>query len=193
VLNFLPTFGDVFEIRVTLADIEPPIWRRLHVPAETSLAALHQVLQLALGWKDSHLHDFLVGEIRFCTPSPDDEIFSVDERGAPLGAVASVGSSFLYHYDFGDDWVHAIEVERIGRGVDRTLRCIDGARACPPEDCGGPPGYAHLLDVLANPKHAEYRDLKRWIGRSHDAEKLDLGAINKKLATLSKQLARARR
>ncbi len=85
----------------------------------------------------------------------DSELFSVDERAAPLGAVAHAKSRFAYLYDFGDDWEHDIVVERVDSDGDASIRCIGGARACPPEDCGGPPGYAHMLKVLGNPEDEE--------------------------------------
>jgi pRiA4b ORF-3-like protein len=188
-----PSPGDIFDLRVSLRYIEPTIWRGLSVPADVPLAALHEILQVAFGWQNSHLHDFHVGDIRFGMTGIEDEMLSVDERAAPLGAVAQEGSFFVYQYDFGDSWEHDINVERVHRDRDETIRCTAGARACPPEDCGGAPGYAHLLEVLANPKDEEYADLKRWVGRSFDPEKFELVTVRKKLATLSKRLARWRR
>ncbi len=188
-----PSPGDIFDLRVSLRYIKPTIWRGLSVPADVPLAALHEILQVAFGWQNCHLHDFHVGEIRFGMTGIEDEMFSVDERAAPLGAVAQKGSAFVYQYDFGDSWEHDIKVERVHRDRDETIRCTAGARACPPEDCGGVPGYAHLLEVLANPKDEEYADLKRWVGRSFDPEKFELVTVRKKLATLSKRLARWRR
>jgi Plasmid pRiA4b ORF-3-like protein len=185
-----PALGDVFELRVSLRHIEPPIWRTLRVPADVPLGILHEVLQAAFGWQNSHLHDFLVGDIRFGMTDVDDEVFSVDERGAPLGAVARAGSTWVYRYDFGDDWEHAVVVEHVGHDGDQTIRCTGGARACPPEDCGGPPGYAHMLEVLANPEDEEHSEMKQWVPRGFTAEKFDVVAVNKKLVALSKRVAR---
>lgn len=186
----LPEYGDVLELHVSLRDITPPIWRRLRVPAHLTLGDLHQVLQVAFGWKSSHLHDFAVGHIRFGVADPEDQLFCVDEHAAPLGAVVRTGTKLEYRYDFGDDWVHDIKVERVAEGGGELVVCTEGARACPPEDCGGVPGYEHLLEVLANPRDPEHREMKQWVGRAYDPEKFDLGAVNKKLATLAKQLAR---
>jgi hypothetical protein len=183
----------VFELRATICHIEPPIWRALRIPAEVPLSVLHEALQSAFGWRNSHLHDFRVGDIRFGMTDVDDEMFAVDERAAPLGAVAHVGSNFAYLYDFGDDWEHEIVVERVDSRGEPTLRCTGGERACPPEDCGGPPGYAHMLEVLANPEDEEHEDMKRWAPRGFDPEKLDLTAVNKRLATLSKRVVRWRK
>jgi hypothetical protein len=157
-------FGDVFELRVTLRDIDPPIWRSLRLPVHVPLSVLHEVLQVSFGWNNSHLHDFQVGHIRFGMSGVEDEMFSVDERAAPLGAVARAGSKLVYEYDFGDGWEHDILVERVdSRGGD-DIRCTGGARACPPEDCGGAHGYVHLLEVLANPKDEEYADMNAGPG-----------------------------
>jgi hypothetical protein len=188
-----PSFGDVFELRVSLRHIEPAIWRAVRVPADVPLAVLHEVLQTAFGWKNSHLHDFRVGDIRFGMTGVEDEMFSVDERAAPLGAVVRVGSTFTYLYDFGDDWEHEIVVEGVSHDGGSAVLCTGGARACPPEDCGGPPGYARLLEVLANPRHEEHADMKRWGPRGFDPEKFDAAVVNKKLATLSKRLVRWRK
>jgi hypothetical protein len=188
----LPAFGDVFELRVTLRHVDPPVSRTLRVPAELPLSSLHEVLQTAFGWQNSHLHDFHVGDIRFGMADVEDELFSVDERAAPLGAVVRAKSRFVYLYDFGDDWEHDIVVERVDSDGDASIRCIGGARACPPEDCGGPPGYAHMLEVLGNPDDAEHEEMKEWAPRRFDPEKFDLAAVNKKLATLSKRLQRGK-
>lgn len=188
-----PSFGDGFELRVTLRHIEPSIWRALSVPADLPLGALHEILQTAFGWTNCHLHDFRVGDIRFGMADTEDEMFCVDENAAPLGAVAHEGSKLVYLYDFGDDWEHDIAVERVIQGGDGAIRCTGGARACPPEDCGGPHGYAHLLEVLATPKDEEHAAMKRWAPRGFAPEKFDAAAVNKKLATLSKRVARWRK
>jgi hypothetical protein len=189
----LPELGDVFELRVSLRHIRPEVWRGLRIPADVPLSVVHDILQTAFGWNNSHLHDFQVGDIRFGMADIEDEIFSVDERAAPLGAVARPGSKLVYRYDFGDDWEHDIVVERTDANGDETVRCMGGARACPPDDCGGPPGYEHMLEVLANPKDEEHADMKRWAPRGFDPAKFDAAAVNKKLATLSKHLARSRK
>jgi len=186
----LPEMGDVFELRIRLRAIEPEIWRRLLVPAEVPLGVLNEVIQVAFGWQNSHLHDFLVGNIRFGMTDVEDEIFAVDEFAAPLGAIANVGSTFLYRYDFGDDWEHDVTVERVSADGDGGFTCSGGARACPPEDCGGTHGYANLLEILSDPSHPEHRETKAWAGRRFDPEKFDVAAVNRKLGTLSKRLRR---
>jgi hypothetical protein len=188
-------FGDVVELRVTLRDIAPGIWRRVRVSAEVPLNLLHEVLQIAFGWTNSHLHDFQIAGARFGMADVEDELLCVDECAAPVGAVAPVGAMFVYRYDFGDDWEHEVVVERIDeyRG-DNSLAivCLDGARACPPEDCGGPSGYDRLLEILADPQHPEYREMKTWVGRRFEAEHFDVHAVNKKLAALARRLGARR-
>jgi hypothetical protein len=154
------------------------------------LGVLHEVIQVAFGWQNSHLHDFTVGNIRFGMADVEDEIFTVDEGAAPLGAVASVGATFLYRYDYGDDWEHDVTVEGISNDAGEVFRCTGGARSCPPEDCGGPPGYANLLEILNDPSHPEHQETRTWAGRRFDPEKFELAAVNRKLATLSKRLRR---
>jgi hypothetical protein len=196
--EYFPTFGDSYELHIELRGIRPRIWRSVHVPLSYSLDELHEVVQIVFGWQNSHLHDFEVNGIRFGMVDVEDEIFAVDECGAPLGAIATLGSTFLYRYDFGDGWEHDIKVTGVVE-YDRSakasspLHCTGGARACPPEDCGGSHGYARMLEILADRNHEEYSDLKRWVGRGYDPEKFNLAAVNKKLAALSKKLGRTRK
>jgi hypothetical protein len=186
-------FSDVCELEVSIRDIEPRIWRRVRVPAELTLGQLHDVLQIAFGWTNSHLHDFVARGIRFGMTDVEDEIFCVDEHAAPLGAVAEPGSSLLYRYDFGDDWEHEIVVNRVEDERQDVFVCTGGARACPAEDCGGVSGYASLVAILADPTHAEHREMRTWVGRKYDPEKFDRDAVNKKLARLARPWLRRER
>jgi len=183
---------DVLALHVSVQHVQPAIWRRLQLPAWLSLADLHEGLQLAFGWQNCHLHDFYAGGIRFGVCVDESELI-VDERGAPLGAVAKVGGELVYHYDFGDDWEHRIVVESVIANGSDVIICTGGARACPPEDCGGPPGYENLLRVLADPTDEQHANMKQWVGRRFDPERFDPAALNKRLATLSRRLARGKR
>jgi hypothetical protein len=193
----VPELGEGVELYVELRYITPVIWRRLLVPANLDFAALHDVLQVSMGWENAHLHSYDVEGITVREFLEDDTEFFIDEVGTCLGAVARKGRKFTYTYDFGDGWIHDLRVERIvdGEGAEgfRRIECLAGARACPPEDCGGPPGYEELQSVLANAQHPEYRERKEWVGRSFDPETFDLVKVNKKLATLAKRLKLARR
>ncbi len=146
--------SDVFEPRVELAAIEPPIWRRRLVRADITLPDLHQVLQIAMPWQDSHLHLFLDGERKYMARSPDGDKLpgEIDERDVPLARLLDcIGKTCLYEYDFGDGWEHRIRLESVRQlqPGEASPACLDGARACPPEDCGGPYGNQDLLDAVA--------------------------------------------
>jgi Plasmid pRiA4b ORF-3-like protein len=192
----VPELGDNVELYVELRHAAPKIWRRLLVPAEFDLAQLHETLQVSMGWENEHLHSFDIEGITFRDILEDDTAFFLDEVGSSLGAVARKGRKFTYTYDFGDGWVHDIRVERVVDSEDaagvRSIQCLAGARACPPEDCGGPPGYEELLSVLADPRHPEHRERKQWVGRGFDAEAFDVAKVNKKLAVLAKRFKLAR-
>jgi hypothetical protein len=187
------TWHDCLALRITLQHTEPPVWRLIHVRAWLSLAELHEVIQLAFGWKNCHLHEFYSGGIRFGSGNEEEPELLVDERAAPLGAVAQVGGELLYHYDFGDDWEHRIVVENVIANSGDVVACAGGERACPPEDCGGPPGYENLCRVLADRSDPEHASMKRWAGPRFNPEQFDLAVVNKRLATLSRRFGRGRR
>ena len=148
---------------MTLKGIKPPIWRRFLVPGDYDLGKLHEVLQIVMGWTNTHLHQFLKGGVYYSDPrfGLDDEDPDVqnEKRFTVRELLPAVGSKLEYEYDFGDSWVHAIVVEKIAP-PDASVAlpvCLKGVRACPPEDCGGVWGYAELLDALAV-RHAEGAD-----------------------------------
>jgi hypothetical protein len=169
--------GNAFQLEVTLLDTKPPIWRRVLVDGGSTLDQLHEVIQVAFGWWNYHLHEFEIGHTRYGVPDPDEDWGEPpqDERRTRLDAIAGEGSSFRYTYDFGDSWEHKITVEKVlPADTTPTLPvCIDGRRACPPEDCGGTWGYRELLDVLADPAHPEHDERREWIGRPFDPEAFD--------------------
>jgi hypothetical protein len=175
-----------YQLKIVLLGTKPPVWRRLQVPGDASLGWLHAVLQVALGWTNSHLHHFLTRDARYTDPRHNDgegfgEQPDRDEAKATLAQVApDAGAQFGYEYDFGDSWEHEITVENIlpGAATATTALCLDGARACPPEDCGGIWGYAELLKTLKNPKHPEHKTMKEWLGRPLDAEAFDVTKTN---------------
>jgi hypothetical protein len=186
-----PTADDVFELKIQIRHIEPAIWRTVWLPAEVPLGIVHEVIQAAFGWEGAHQHDFEVAGIRFASDEDEDEsMLAVHEYAAPLGAVATVGTTFTYRYDFGDDWQHDVTVLSVTTREDDAFTCTGGARACPPEDCGGPPGYAHLLVALADPGHPDHAELKDLAPPDFDAEKLELAAVNEKLGALLDELER---
>lgn len=165
------------QIRVTLADIEPAIWRRLVVPWSFHLGQLHHVIQAAFGWWNYHLHEFRIGGLSYGDPEQVGEPeFATDARSFDETAVRLLDFrpvedvGFRYIYDFGDNWEHIVEFERL-LALDpapRAAACIDGARARPPEDVGGVPGYGRFLEILADPHHPEHHETKRWAGGHFD-------------------------
>jgi hypothetical protein len=178
--------GGVFQLKVTLFDITPPIWRRVLVDGSSTLDHLHEVVQAAFGWWNYHLHEFEVGRNRYGVPDPDEDWGEPprDERRTRLDAVASEGSSFTYVYDFGDHWRHHVFVEAVlPSAIDTAVpACIDGRRACPPEDCGGTGGYDELLEILADPGNSEHRRMTEWLGRPFDPEAFDPGEFEGNLS-----------
>ena len=176
-----------YQLKIVLLGSKPPIWRRLQVPGDASLGWLHAIIQVTMGWTNSHLHHFLTRDARYTDPRHNEDMGfgdqpDCDEAKATLAQVAPVeGDQFGYEYDFGDSWEHEITVEKILPGkaaTATTALCLDGARACPPEDCGGIWGYAELLKTLKKPKHPEYETMKEWLGRPFDAAAFDVAKIN---------------
>ena len=173
----------VYQFKVTLRDIHLPIWRRIQVWEDTTLAQLHRVLQVVLGWEDYHLHEFVIGRKIYCVPDPDDERTIIDEKRARIHQVIHrVGTEFEYGYDFGDDWRHDLLLEAILQPVCDTAypRCVAGERSCPPEDVGGSSGYEDYLEALADPMHEEHEDVVKWRG-PFDPEAFSLADINQQL------------
>ncbi len=168
-------------LQVQLRDVHPPVRRTLDVPAASTLAEVHQLLQAAMGWTDSHLHCFETGVARYAPPGPDSaELEETDEAGVGLSALPT---AFTYVYDFGDSWEHDVQV--VGAGGDRA-GCVDAEGACPPEDCGGAPGYEQLCAVLADPTDPEHDEMLAWATRSPDPVRFDPARVD--LAALDRRV-----
>lgn len=160
----------VYQLLVTLRDVTPPIWRRLHVFEDITLPALHDTLQTTFDWEDYHLHEFIAGRRTYAIPDAEDELYKRrvhDERKVPLRQLLDrVGKQMEYHYDFGDNWRLDILLEAIFLPEPRGWypACIDGQRAAPPEDSGGPHGYARYLEALIDPDHPDHEEKFQWRG-----------------------------
>lgn len=149
-------------LQIALAEVTPPVERVIDVPTAASLPELHHLLQTAMGWTDSHLHQFLTAEgVCYGMVLPDDWDDGSDQRDETHARLTNLGASFSYLYDFGDNWTHEVSV--LGAGSAEP-GCVDGQGACPPEDVGGPPGYAELLEVLADPTHEDHERMREWTG-----------------------------
>ena len=179
---------DVYQVKVTLRDTKPPIWRRLLVPADMTLQRLHRVLQTVMGWEDCHLHEFEIEGERFGPPDPDGWDMGGprvrNDRTAKLSQVlGGEGAKAQYTYDFGDSWEHAIVVEKVLAPVPglKYPVCVGGKLHGPPEDCGGVGGYYDLLKVIADPTHEDHADLCEWLGEGFDPEEFSLEEVNRKL------------
>ncbi len=173
----------LYQLKVTLREIHPPIWRRIQVWQDTPLARLHRILQIVMGWEDYHLHEFHIGRRVYGVPDPDDERTMIDERRQQLREVVpQVGTSFEYVYDFGDDWRHELLLEAIvlPEPEQRYPCCLAGERQTPPEDVGGPSGFAAYLEALTDPNHEEHESMLEWRG-PFDAESFAPAAVNRRL------------
>jgi hypothetical protein len=179
----------VHVLRVTLEDVEPTVWRRLLVQSSTTLAQLHLVIQRSMGWMDAHLYEFEIGTTRYGLEDEDEDFDSsfMDAQEVTLAPMAPADTSFVYRYDFGDDWEHQIQVEQV-MAPDKEARypsCADGQGACPPEDVGGPSGYQHFLKAIGDPANEEHDDYLDWVGGPFDPSHFDLAEVNRRLGRLS--------
>ena len=175
----------VYTLKVTLMETDPPIWRRLRVSGQTTLARLDRIIQTAMGWTNSHLHTFTAGGVVYGAPNAEWETKVRNERRARLGGIASEpGEAFIYEYDLGDSWRHQVLVEEVwAEAGEESPVCLAGARACPPEDCGGVDGYYETLERLRDPDDEEHEATKTWIesmtGGPFDPDAFDLEAVDR--------------
>jgi hypothetical protein len=168
----------VVQIKVKLLGVsKPPVWRRLQLRADTHLDRVHEMIVAAFGWQGYHMHVFTSGTDEFGLADP--ELGFIDERQVSLGElIGGIGDRLRYTYDFGDDWEHEIVVEELLDG-DPEIHypvLVAAKGACPPEDCGGPWGYAELKEILADPTHEQHHEMLDWLGLE-DASAFDPGAV----------------
>lgn len=176
--------GTIYQLKVTLRYSKPPIWRRFLVREGTNFQILHEILQNVMRWTNSHLYDFEFGGTIYTDLELEDD-FSLrpakDARSVTLRKLRlSKGSKLCYIYDFGDYWVHDVVVEGVVTEEAGQFYpvCIKGRGACPPEDCGGIPGYFDLLTALDDPGHPDHEQIIDWLGGEFDPETFDLEEIN---------------
>lgn len=177
--------SDVYQVKVTLTGVRPPVWRRLLVPSSVSLRKFHDILQIAFGWTDSHLHQFEARGETYGIPHSEYANSTRNDARVRLNEVfRKERDSMLYEYDFGDGWVHKIVLEKmLAASSDvKVPRCIGGARACPPDDCGGPFGYSKFLKAIRDPFHPEHEEMVDWIGGDFDPNWFELAEVNEELA-----------
>ncbi len=181
-------YKNTVELKIELEFIEPLIWRRVIVPESYSLADLHNVIQTAMGWHDCHLHCFDIDGVRYTFPNQLPEMGMEDEGKFRLSDLIKSGTKqFLYEYDFGDDWRHWITIEKVAP-VDPGSNCpvcLDGARACPPEDCGSIPGYEDLVEAFHEDSPDEDQEaMLEWLESMEpgwNPDVFDRGRVNREL------------
>ncbi len=171
----------IYQLKITLRNIRPPIWRRVQVSSNITLARLHTLIQAVMGWTDSHLHCFEANGVFYSLPDSVENLDMQDSRRVCLAEVApGEKAKIKYEYDFGDSWYHDIVVEKVlppDPAFEHPV-CLAGRRACPPEDIGGPWGFIRFLEVLADPDDPEYEEMYEWYGDDFNANAFDLHAIN---------------
>lgn len=174
-------------LRIELLNIEPLIWRRVRVARSASFKQLHEILQVVLGWQNTHLHEFRAGDLVLGMKGVDelDERAELkDESDWSLTELLATGvGDFEYVCDFGDDWVHRVVLEPARRWAvpGPSPLCLAGENACPPEDVGGPHRYMEFLETIADPRHEEHESYLRWIGGVWDPKGFDLNRVNRDL------------
>ena len=181
-------FGRVVTLKIELRDIRPRIWRRVAVPERYSLRGLHDVIQAVFNWLDYHLHQFEIGGIVYGQTEIANADFSPgrqfsDNNKMLYSLVDSGVKSFVYRYDFGDDWEHIVEIEGVGdpeRGVEYPA-LLGGARAAPPEDCGGPLGFQDFLEALEDEDHEDHARMVEWYGGQFDVNDMELDVVKARL------------
>jgi len=188
----------LIQARIILRDITPPIWRLLLLPRDLNLAQLHEIIQAAFGWTDSHPHQFSIGGLVYGAPEFDegyeDERTTFEASAVRLDDFEFMHAvpRFLYEYDFGDSWIHEISFEElVPRRPDwKYPTCIGGERHGPPEDVGGPEGYRRFLDAWRDPAHEEHKAMRRWAGRKFDPEAFDPAVVDKAMASALRKCKR---
>jgi Plasmid pRiA4b ORF-3-like protein len=178
--------GDpVLQVRMTLMDVDdPPVWRRVLIPATYPLDRVHAVIQAAMGWQNCHMHAFRLGDVSYGLPDPDDVLGFLDERKSRLGDLGATVDRIEYEYDFGDSWEHELVVEARTVAQDEGIypACVAGEGACPPEDCGGSYGFEEFKELLAGPPSAEREEMLQWAGGDYDPARFNLTAANTAVA-----------
>ncbi|MBM3889725.1 MAG: plasmid pRiA4b ORF-3 family protein [Verrucomicrobia bacterium] len=174
-----PLPSAIYQFRIQLRSLKPPVWRRVQVPNDLTLHQFHRVIQCVMRWGDCHLHHFEIEGARYGIPDPEMQDILNDQRRRLCDFAVRERGKWLYEYDYGDGWIHVLTLEEVLPPQEGFVPvCLKGARACPPEDCGGPWGYMDKLAILRDPTHEEHDDICDWMGRNWDAERFDLERAN---------------
>ena len=182
--------NSIYQIKISLDGVKPPIWRRIVVNSDTSLSDFHKIIQTSMGWMNSHLHQFIKGNTFYsnCDDFDDFDFMGtnkqVDYSDISISDILKKEKDKIkYEYDFGDGWEHTILLEEIKENSIKIAhpKCIKGKRACPIEDCGGVWGYQNLTEIMNDPKHPEYEEMAEWIGDVFEPEEFDIDFVNEML------------
>ncbi|HET9902904.1 MAG TPA: plasmid pRiA4b ORF-3 family protein [Xanthobacteraceae bacterium] len=183
-------------LKITLDQVKPPVLRRVEVPFDIRLDRLHLVIQAAMGWTNSHLYEIRAGDVGWSTPYDDDPLPNdvLDARKARLGRVIKHAETkkLTYLYDFGDGWKHSVRIERLADPLPGVAypRLTEAVGRCPPEDVGGPWGYAEFLEAIADPKHARHAELTEWIAEDFDPNDVPTKWLADEVAELAESWSR---
>jgi hypothetical protein len=193
------TANSIARLKITLDNVKPAVTRRIEVPLGIRLDRLHLVIQVAMGWTDSHLYEFRIRDIGWGIPDPEWDYRSgpLDARKATLLTVLedTGAKTFKYLYDFGDGWQHTIKIERISPADPNATYpiLIEAIGRCPPEDVGGPPGYEEFLEAIADPEHERHAEMRDWCGEDFDPLAVDASQISQALRKLATKWTRTAR
>jgi hypothetical protein len=189
----------MLQLRIALLNVKPPVWRRVVVSDNLTFLQLHDVIQVAMGWEDCHMHEFEVGKQNIGTASQEESFFSdkavLPESKHRLGELLVGHKKFRYWYDFGDDWWHEITIEKLSPASenDPPVRLLEGENACPPEDCGGPCGYSTLCAALTDTSHPEHEEFLEWLGDDFDPKYFDIENCAKRVSRCVRVAAKSRK
>lgn len=182
-----------YQVKISLMEAPLPIWRRVLVRADAPLSLVHEIVQIAMGWFNTHLHHFEHNSKIYGDPEEaDGEEMIFDYNNYCLSDLLVYrGDSFHYIYDYGDDWKHRIVLEDVQHSdvpENAIAQCTMGKRACPPEDVGGVEGYANFLDIIEDPESDEYLDTLQWVGCDFDPNAFDPRQVNMRIQMMEERL-----
>jgi hypothetical protein len=172
---------ELIQMKISLDGIKPEIWRRFIVDSSISLDDFHDIIQIVMGWTNSHLYGFSISGVEYMPSDDDCEQDAEDTQGVTLKKLKlRKNDKIRYVYDFGDDWGHTIKIENVFTPEEEVITpvCLDGARNCPPEDCGSIPGYEDIIHAMKKPTTKAAKEFIEWLGEKYDAELFDCDEIN---------------
>lgn len=176
-----------YQFEIALLNVDPLVWRSFVVPSTITLSDLHFVIQMVMGWTDSHLHEFIIGKKRYAS-NEEFELFddssTLSEDFQLCDLVKRKGAKITYVYDFGDDWQHLLTLENSNykkADSQADFVCLEGENACPPEDVGGPWGYDDFCEIIKDPSHEEHQDYLDWVGEDFNPKLFEIHYINEAL------------